>query len=115
MMVSTISLPQLQSLGPQMGVYLIQKALGFFQEMPEDGGLRGPEFSPTNRRTGWTRRADPPSRVAQVVEELDAVGSQHGQRVGLSPPSGLGVWSSSNWGIRPSMRRNSWRVLRFLP
>ncbi len=62
---------------------------------------RGPEsFSPANRLTGWTRRAGPPCPgrsepapvEAGVVEEVDAVDSQHGgQRVGMASPPGLGI------------------------
>ncbi len=84
-----------------MGVDLRQDTLPqlvFLQEMTEiqDGGLVGQgtrEFQP----------CEPPhrvrlieqilhARVAQVVEELDAVDSQHDvQRVRMSPPSGLEV------------------------
>ena len=62
--------------------------------------------------------------MPQVVEEPDAVESQHGgQRVGMRPPPALG-WTgqmrSSNicQGIKSSIRsrkRYSPRVLRFLP
>ena len=64
------------------------------------------------------------ARVAQVVEEPDAVESQHGgQRVGMGPLPALrwtGQMRSSNicQGIESSIRSkksSSRRVLRFLP
>jgi len=93
----------------------------------EGGGLVG-------QGAGQLQPHEPPHRVglveqvlhcgvAEVVEDLDAVDSQHHrQRIGMAAPSGLGIEeldapSSFCQGIRPAARsgNNSRRVLRFLP
>ena len=84
-----------------MGVDFLQKARSQvvpFQEVAEvqDGGLVG-------QGAGQLQSHEPPDRaglveqilhagVAEVVEELDAVGPEHDrQRVGMTSPVGLGV------------------------
>ncbi len=97
-MVASTMVP---SLGLQVGVDLRQETLPqsvFLQEMTEiqDGGLVG-------QGTRELQPCEPPHRVrlvdqvlhawvAQIVEELDTVDSQHdGQRVGMSSLSCVGV------------------------
>ena len=99
--VHDASLPQFQSLGLQVGVDLRQKALPqavLLQQMTEveDGGLVGQgarELQP-REPPHWLGLVEQVLHawVAEIVEELDAVDSQHdGQRIGMASPSRLGV------------------------